>query len=107
MPWIPVRAESQVEARFVTTFRSVLLRPALFVGACALLWGSLIAGVFFWRLVTSGVAAATAPFSLVDSTAPWAWWANLVSGLGATIFWVLMAGLVLASRSTPPPESET
>jgi hypothetical protein len=107
MPPIPVGADSQVEARFVTTIRSVVLRPALFVAACALLWGSLIAGVFLWRLLTSGVAAATAPFSLVDGADPWAWWANLVSGLGAAIFWVLIAGLVLASRSAPPPESET
>jgi hypothetical protein len=95
-----------MQARFVTTIRSVGLRPALFIAACALLWGSLIAGVFFWRLVTSGVAAATAPFGFVDSAAPWAWWANLLSALGATIFWVLIAGLALASRSAPPPESE-
>lgn len=94
-----MHAELETERRSLEAITSVIVRPVMFVLLTALLWGTLIAGSFFWQIMTEGIGAA-ARFVPREQDAPWSW-LQLGLGLTATITWAVGIAALFAARATP------
>ena len=94
-----MHTELETEPRSFGAVTSVIVRPLMFVVLSALMWGTLIAGSFFWQIATEGLGVA-ARFVPREADAPWSW-IQLGLGLVATIGWALGIAAFFAARATP------